>query len=71
MRLSIDGNCKDCPFGMPVGLWALDTLQLIDCYKTVLDAQKARAIKQGNDPTVKPDLFDRSVAYSLPPTVGW
>lgn len=49
---------------MPVGLRNLDTLQVTACFKTVLDAQKARAMTEGNDPNTDPALFDRAAGCS-------
>lgn len=49
---------------MPVGLWDQETLQLTGCYKTVLDAQKAKAMTEGKDPTTDPALFARGEGCS-------
>lgn len=49
---------------MPVGVLDQDTLQLVGCFKTVLDAQKAKAMTEGKDLTTDPALFARGTGCS-------
>lgn len=70
MNLSIDINHPGCPPETPVALTDVDTGKVVSCHKTLIEAQKARAITTGTDPTPAPGLFAR-IAASTPPTITW
>lgn len=51
-----------CPYGQPSSVVDTETRQIIECYKYVSDAVKAKEILEAND---------SGVFISLPPSQSW
>jgi hypothetical protein len=58
VNLVISTNDNRCPFGQPVSLVDLDTMEILGCYKYVEDAQHEKSLRE-----------NRGVSTS--PTVAW
>lgn len=62
MKLSITTNDRRCPPGQPVGVVNDDTGDLVGCYKSSVDALRAKSILEAG-PAV--------IAVSSSPTIAW
>lgn len=62
MNLSISTNDRRCPPGQPVGIVNDDNGDLVGCYRSTIDAVRAKEILEAGPPVI---------ASSSSPTIAW